>query len=76
MLAAAVLVLVASALAAPQPDDIFKALSRDNATGKITSDHGHDHEEVPYTLLKKYPVSNFHYETGTIFTGVLMTDIK
>ena len=60
MLAAAVLVLVASASAAPQRDNIFK---RDNETGKIHSNHGHDHEKVPYTLLKRYPVSNLVDDT-------------
>ena len=60
MLTAAVLLLVASASAAPQFDNIFKALS---GSQDKAGEYEGDNEQVPYTTLKEYDVSHF---TGKI----------
>ena len=54
---AAVVLLVASASAAPQISNIFKALSGDDEPGEVNGDY----ESVPYTTLKKYDVSHSHF---------------
>ena len=56
MQAAAVLLLVASASAAPQFDNIFKSLS---GSQDKAGEYEGDSEQVPYTTLKKYDVGLF-----------------
>ena len=54
---AAAILLVASASAAPQISNIFKALSGDDEPGEVNGDY----ESVPYTTLKKYDVRHSHF---------------